>query len=145
LDGAVLLGTAGALKRALPLLGDTFFVIYGDSYLPCDYEAALASFQKSGKQALMTVYRNEGKYDSSNVEFSNGVLLRYDKKNKTSAMQYIDYGLGVFRREAFDVVPEGQVYDLAKLYQELLAKGQLHGYEVFERFTRSDRSKGSKN
>src|SRR3990167_11349183 len=37
LDGQTLLGTAGAIKKALPLLEKYFFVLYGDSYLPCDY------------------------------------------------------------------------------------------------------------
>src|SRR5215475_16199750 len=35
-DGPVLLGTAGAIHRAIPLLGGAFFVLYGDSWLPCD-------------------------------------------------------------------------------------------------------------
>ena len=35
-DGEPLLGTGGALKRALPALGEAFFVLYGDSLLTCD-------------------------------------------------------------------------------------------------------------
>jgi NDP-sugar pyrophosphorylase family protein len=69
-DGPQLLGTGGALRRALPLLGERFAVIYGDSYLPCDYQAALAAFDDSGKLGLMSVYRNEGRWDTSNVEFT---------------------------------------------------------------------------
>ncbi|MFC2067344.1 NDP-sugar synthase [Chloroflexota bacterium] len=34
-----LLGTAGALKKAEPLLGDIFFTMYGDSYLFLDFAA----------------------------------------------------------------------------------------------------------
>ena len=37
IDGPILLGTGGALRRAAPLLGEAFFVLYGDSYLPVDY------------------------------------------------------------------------------------------------------------
>jgi NDP-sugar pyrophosphorylase family protein len=60
-DGPVLLGTGGALKKALPFLGPEFFVLYGDSYLPIDFNAVAASFKQSQKQALMTVYENQGK------------------------------------------------------------------------------------
>jgi len=65
-----LLGTAGALVKALPQLGPAFFVLYGDSYLPCDYGAVQRAFLASGRPALMTVYRNEGQWDSSNVEMA---------------------------------------------------------------------------
>jgi NDP-sugar pyrophosphorylase family protein len=133
-DGPQLLGTAGALKRALPLLGESFAVIYGDSYLPCDYAAALAAFHRSGKLGLMTVYRNEGLWDASNVEFTNGRIVAYDKANRTAAMRHIDYGLGAFRRAAFDDVPEGKLYDLAVVYQALLRRGELAAWESPERF-----------
>jgi N-acetyl-alpha-D-muramate 1-phosphate uridylyltransferase len=134
LDGEQLLGTGGAVRRALAMLGDEFFVLYGDSYLPCDHQAVLRSFRASGKLALMTVYRNEGQYDTSNVQYVAGTIRRYDKSERSPAMHHIDYGLGVFRREAFADVPEGACLDLVKLYQTLLAKGQLAGYEVAERF-----------
>jgi NDP-sugar pyrophosphorylase family protein len=133
-DGAQLLGTGGAVRRALGMLGDEFFVLYGDSYLPCDYQAVLSSFRASGRLSLMTVYRNEGQYDTSNVQYDAGMIRRYDKSERFPAMHHIDYGLGVFRREAFADLPDGARMDLAKLYQTLLAKGQLAGYEVTERF-----------
>lgn len=133
-DGPKLLGTAGAVRRALPLLGAEFFVLYGDSYLTCDYAAAQAAFHSSGRPALMTVYRNEGRYDASNVEFSAGRILRYDKRRRTPKMRHIDYGLGLFGRAAFERLPEDQPCDLASLYQALLARGELAGFEVPERF-----------
>ena len=106
-DGPKLLGTAGAIRRALPLLDDAFFVLYGDSYLPCDYAAVEQTFLESGKSGLMTVHRNEGRWDSSNVQFSQGRILAYDKANRTPSMQHIDYGLGVLRRQPFAALPEG--------------------------------------
>jgi NDP-sugar pyrophosphorylase family protein len=133
-DGPQLLGTAGAIKRALPLLGDAFFVVYGDSYLPCDYGAVAQAFLDSGKLGLMTVFRNHGQWDSSNVEFSEGRLLAYDKANRTPRMQHIDYGLGVFRRAAFDAVPDDRPHDLAAVYQSLLRQGQLAAWESPQRF-----------
>lgn len=131
-DGPALLGTAGALHKALPLLGDAFFVLYGDSYLPCRFEAVQESFEASRKPALMTVFRNQGQWDASNVEFENGRIVAYDKRNRTPAMKHIDYGLGVLSRAALKaVVPP---CDLATLYQDLLKRGDLASCEVAERF-----------
>jgi NDP-sugar pyrophosphorylase family protein len=133
-DGPTLLGTAGALKRAQPLLGESFFVLYGDSYLPIDWPAVEAAFRESGKAGLMTVYRNEGHWDSSNVEFAGGRILAYDKKLRTPRMRHIDYGLGVLHQAALARVPEGEYRDLAALYQELLEAGELAAFEAGHRF-----------
>src|SRR5208283_4063956 len=80
-DGPKLLGTGGAIKRALPLLSDEFFVLYGDSYLPVEYRPIAEFFRRSGKLGCMTVYRNEGRYDTSNVVFRDGEIAVYDKKS----------------------------------------------------------------
>jgi len=132
-DGPVPLGTAGAIRRALPRLPERFFVIYGDSYLPTDYAAAQRHFDASGLDGLMTVFRNDGQWDASNVEFTGGRLLAYDKKHRTPRMRHIDYGLGLFRRDVFARMPEGAA-DLATVYQDLLAAGRLDAMEVGERF-----------
>jgi N-acetyl-alpha-D-muramate 1-phosphate uridylyltransferase len=133
-DGERLLGTAGALRRALPLLGDEFFVLYGDSYLTCDYAAVVSAFRRSGKRGLMTVFRNDGKYDASNVEYVSGGIVNYSKENRTPEMRHIDYGLGVFQRQAFAEMPEGEKRDLSSVYQSLLAAGELAAFEAQERF-----------
>lgn len=133
-DGPHLLGTAGAIKKALPLLGEFFFVLYGDSYLPCDYRKVQQAFIESKRMALMTVFQNEGRWDKSNVEFVDGQILVYDKIHPTPAMRHIDYGLGLFRKETFHLVPPNQPYDLAKLYQELIHRGEVAGFLVEERF-----------
>ena len=126
-------GTGGALRRALPLLGESFLVLYGDSYLRCDYAAIARAFEASGKLGLMTVYRNDGQYDASNVAYRDGAIVTYDKTPGIPGMTHIDWGLGAFRAAAFDGFPEGRL-DLAVVYQRLLARGQLAGYEVTERF-----------
>lgn len=133
-DGPELRGTAGAIRRALPHLGDAFFVLYGDSWLECRYADVQAAFEAAGTLALMTVFPNEGRWDTSNVEFDGGRILAYDKVNRTPAMRYIDYGLGILDRRAMDVVPEAGAYDLATVYQEMLRRGELAGFEVAERF-----------
>lgn len=133
-DGPDLLGTAGAIRNALPKLGDSFFVMYGDSYLPCDYAAIARNFESAGVLGMMTVFRNEGKWDTSNVEFEAGKILAYSKTERTPRMRYIDYGLGVFRAEAFRGLPAGKACDLTQLYADLLHRKQLAAFEVRERF-----------
>jgi N-acetyl-alpha-D-muramate 1-phosphate uridylyltransferase len=133
-DGPKLLGTGGAVKRALAQLGDAFFVMYGDSYLECDFSAVERAFRDSGRMALMTVYKNDGRFDASNIEFEHGRIVRYEKRDRTAAMHHIDYGLGVFTAEAFRPYPDGQIVDLATVYQDLLARDQLAAFEVESRF-----------
>jgi len=133
-DGGTLLGTAGALKRALPVLGEAFFVLYGDSLLTCNLPAIERAFRASGRAGLMTVFRNDDKWDRSNVLFNEGRLLRYDKVNRTPDMQHIDYGLGVLTDGALAPVPPDRPSDLAAVYQRLLADGDLAGVEVIDRF-----------
>jgi len=133
-DGEKLLGTGGAIKRALPKLGEEFFVLYGDSYLPIQYAPVAEAFQRSGKLGLMTVYRNEGKYDTSNVVFADGEIKIYDKKNQLPAMRHIDYGLSLFKAPVFDTYPADEKFDLAEVMGKLVRERQLAGYEVPERF-----------
>jgi len=133
-DGPKLLGTGGALKRALPLLGGEFFVLYGDSYLPVDYRPIADFFRHSGKLGLMTVYRNEGRYDTSNVVFLDGEIAVYDKKKRVPEMRHIDYGLSLFKASVFESYSAGQTFDLAEVMGKLVREKQLVGYEVRERF-----------
>jgi NDP-sugar pyrophosphorylase family protein len=133
-DGPKLLGTGGALIAALPKLGDAFYVLYGDSYLPIDYRAVGDAFLRSGKLGLMTVFENYERYDASNVQFADGEIKVYDKKNRTPAMHHIDYGLGVFRAAAFDGFPRDAVVDLATVQSSLVARRQLAGFEIKQRF-----------
>jgi N-acetyl-alpha-D-muramate 1-phosphate uridylyltransferase len=133
-DGPVLLGTGGAIRRALPRLGDAFFVMYGDSYLECDFGAVERAFRQSGRSGLMTVYRNEGLFDTSNVEFVDGRIARYDKKARAPEMHHIDWGLGVLKAVAFEKYPADEPLDLARVYQDLLAANDLAAFEVHQRF-----------
>lgn len=141
-DGPAPLGTAGAVLRALPLLGPLFFVLYGDSYLTCDYLEVLRSFEQSGARALMTVFRNEGRWVPSNVEIEGGRLLSYDKERPSPRARHVDYGLGLFRADAFaeafartfaTASPTGRG-DLSAVYRSLLDAGELAFFETGERF-----------
>ena len=133
-DGDVPLGTGGAIRKALPLLNDPFFVLYGDSFLPCDYADIQACFDKQNQPALMTVFRNQGQWDTSNVEMTDGRIIQYDKKNHSPRMEHIDYGLGLFHPSVFESLEENQPADLAEIYQRLVAEKKLIAYEAQERF-----------
>lgn len=133
-DGPKLLGTGGALKQALPLLDDRFFVLYGDSYLTEPFGPVAEFFLRSGQPGCMTVYRNEGLYDTSNVVFENGAIRIYDKTRRLPEMRHIDYGLSLFQRSVFDEWPSDQPFDLAEVMRRLVDRGQMAGWEVQERF-----------
>ena len=133
-DGPKLLGTGGAIRAALPSLGDAFFVLYGDSYLPTDCNAVAEAWRKSGQPALMTVFRNDDAWDASNVEFTDGKILCYDKRTRTPAMRHIDYGLSIFASDVFANRRAGDAFDLADVQRDLVEQGLMAGHEVHERF-----------
>lgn len=133
-DGDRLLGTGGALRRALPLLAKTFWVLYGDSYMDIDYQGILRSFLGRDLLGLMTVLRNDNRWDSSNVVFRDGRLLRYDKHHRGADMTHIDYGASLLRRPAVERIDAGRPADLADLYSSLVAEGAMDGCEVTQRF-----------
>jgi len=133
-DGPALLGTGGALRQALPLLGEHFFILYGDSYLPIDFSDVEKIYAASGKKGLMTVLKNQNRWDKSNVEFDVGQITEYNKTRIRPQMHYIDYGLGLLQNAALQAYPAGQSFDLSKVYNDLSLTGDLAGYEVFERF-----------
>jgi NDP-sugar pyrophosphorylase family protein len=133
-DGPKLLGTGGAIKKSLPLLPDAFFVLYGDSYLPADYQGVTAAFRQAQKPALMTVFANADAWDTSNVWFDGGSICLYSKREKLPEMRYIDYGLMICTRQIFDGSPDGVSFDLADTLEDLSRRGELAGYEVNQRF-----------
>ena len=129
-DPPELAGTAGAVRGALELLGDRFLVLYGDTYLRIDYADVDRAFAAAGTPALMTVLRNEGRWDSSNVVFDGERVVRYDKRAPSPDMAWIDYGLGALTPGALDTPGD----DLAEVYGALAARGELAGYAATERF-----------
>lgn len=133
-DGPHLLGTGGALRKALPSLGPQFLVMYGDSWLDTDFAPIVAAFRNSGKPALMTVFRNEGRWDVSNVWYRDGVIKRYDKVERAPQMQHIDWGLSAVTADLLARQAADTAFDLAEIYAALARDGQLAGYEVATRF-----------
>jgi len=131
-EGEQLRGTAGALRLAHEqgALAESFFVLYGDSFLPVDFAPIWRAFQTRREPALMTVLRNAGRWDRSNVIYQPGHVVLYDKSG-VPGMEYIDYGLSCFHRDLFD---DETPSDLATLFHQLSLSGRLAGFEVHERF-----------
>lgn len=140
-EGKNLKGTGGALRLCLEqgVLQESFLVTYGDSFLPINYSSVWYAFEAQKLPALMVVFRNAGKFDQSNVWFAEGKIHLYDKFNQHpdlhEKLQYIDYGLSVFRRELIlEMIPPGKRYDLAELFYTTSRHHQLAGFEVNDRF-----------
>ena len=131
-DGAYPLGTGGAVRKAAEIAGEAFFVLYGDSYLEIDYNDVQMAWENSGKPALMTVYRNENRWDTSNVLFNDNRIACYSKTKRTAAMQHIDYGLGILQKDILNGY--GECFDLADVYANLAECSKLSGYEAPNRF-----------
>ncbi len=134
LDGDKLLGTGGAIKKALPLLSKDFFVLYGDSFLPIDYKDVEEAYVSSKKNALITVIKNNNQWDKSNMELASGTLIEYNKHHPNERMHYIDYGLSILNQSIFDAYLENESFDLSDLYHTLSLHNHLAGFETFERF-----------
>jgi NDP-sugar pyrophosphorylase family protein len=132
-DGGTPLGTGGALRLALPLLGRRFLVMYGDSWLTEPIEPVWRAFCESGKPALMTVFRNENRWGASNVEYRCGAIVRYDKSRPSASMRHIDYGLEALNAELI-ARWDGLPFDLSAVWSSLADDGLLAGFETAERF-----------
>ena len=80
-EGEKLRGTGGALRLALEqgVLDESFLVIYGDSFLPVRFAPVWQAFKASGMPALMTVLRNEGRWDRATPFTGTGRVMLYDK------------------------------------------------------------------
>jgi len=129
-----LLGTAGALNKAEALLNDTFFTMYGDSYLFLDFTAAMSYFKSQNKLALMTVFKNYDRYDRSNTVVEGNLVKKISKKEKAKDMVYIEYGANIFSKEVLEMIPQDQSYSLDDLFPCLIEMGELLAFEVKERF-----------
>jgi len=133
-DGELLLGTGGAIKKAAYMLPDAFMVLYGDSYLDVNIESVVQHFYDDNLPVLMTVYRNRNAFDTSNIIVEDHRVIRYDKNSQDPAMEYIDYGLIVIRKEMFDAYPSDEQFDLSFLLSESVGAGQVSAFEVKNRF-----------
>jgi NDP-sugar pyrophosphorylase family protein len=133
-EGDRLLDTAGAVRQALPFLAAEFFLIFGDSYLVLPYRKIWDDYHASGRASLMVVYRNENKYDTSDIFVEDGLVRSYQKTPPLPEAFYINDGLMIVRREDIAAIPEGRRMSLQEFFQPIIARGQLAAWETTQRF-----------
>ncbi|MBI2989722.1 MAG: NTP transferase domain-containing protein [Candidatus Magasanikbacteria bacterium] len=147
-EGADLRGTGGAIRfiQEHGKLPEKFFLLYGDSYLPVDYRAIWTAFDSQGLPALLTVLRNAGNWDKSNIIYKDNKIMLYDKfAEDTANMDYIDAGLAILTRDLVSTYFfDKERFDLAEIYTMLSKKSFLGSYEVFKRFYEVGSAKGLK-
>ncbi len=132
-EGNNLLGTGGAIRNATNLLEDYFFVLYGDSWINTIYQELYNHIKLSGFRAIITVFKNNNKWDNSNISINENIVLSYQKsKNKNS--NYIDYGLSLLPKKIFMKYKEKDAFDLGTVYKRLVKQKQLEAFEVYDRF-----------
>lgn len=135
IDGDRLRGTGGALRSAMPMLGDEFFVLYGDSYLDIDVAPIFQAYRAMRAPAMMTVLHNSNRWDRSNVEFDGAMVVRHDKTaSGQPGIEWIDYGFSVFQSSVFAKCSQPDPFDLSALTRELASTGNLAGFAVSKRF-----------
>ena len=130
IEGAELMGTAGAVKQAEALVQDVFFLTYADSYMRMDYTAAYEAFVASGALGMMVVMPNDDGVEQSNILVRDGRVVVYDKENLTPEMRHINFGVSVLRREALSLVPAGVKYSQEDWYQDLIRNDNLAAFET---------------
>jgi NDP-sugar pyrophosphorylase family protein len=134
-DPRNLLGTGGALVNAFPHLQEHFMLMYGDSYLPVDFQSMLTWYKKHHFPALMSVFKNEGLWDRSNVRIAGDRIAYYSKTALEGECDHIDYGLLIFKKETIaSYVSHLLPLDLAQIQSDLVKDGEMGSYPVTERF-----------
>lgn len=144
-EGQILLGTAGALRRAVDLLEPSFLVTYGDSFLPFDYAAPLRELRAfADADGVMAVFKNEGRWDTSNTSIrrdaeGNLWVSRYEKYRPElakgdEAPDYIDYGAMALRRDVIEKIPADTAFGLDGIQMELASSGRLRAHLAKDRF-----------
>lgn len=132
-DGDTLSGTGGAILNAFDLLSDPFMIMYGDSFLNIDFINIIEYFKSQPCSGLMTVLKNEDKWDYSNIDFRDGKIVKYEK-NTGGKFSFIDFGLSMLKKSAFRPGLKNTVFDLSNVFRSLIEKDDMSGYEVKERF-----------
>lgn len=136
-DGETLLGTGGAVRRALSRLEEDFLLMYGDSFMDIDFEETIYRYfrgKEQGMHALMTVLKNGNRFDKSNVVVQDRKLVLYDKHHPTPEMDYIDYGVCVYERSLFEAYEENVKFDVAEIQNRLSLAGEMAVHIVTKRF-----------
>ena len=132
-DGSTLLGTGGAIKNAIDLLPENFFIMYGDTYLPINFIEVEEAYFNKNKKALMTIFKNNNAFDKSNIIYENDKIIKYVINENLENLEYIDYGLSIFSKEVFLKINTSK-FELKTVFIDLISLEELGAYRVYKRF-----------
>ena len=133
-DGPQLLGTGGAIQRALPDLPERFWVTYGDTLLDVPMEAVERHRETSAAESLMTVLENADRWETSNVSVRDGLVVAYEKGAPPGSHRFIDYGMLLLTQDAFDAPRPEAPFDLREIVHGEIDRGRLGAWIVTDRF-----------
>ena len=132
-DGDAPRGTAGAVGRAIPMLGGTFVTVYGDALLQAD-PGTVAAALAPPYDGVMSVFRNEDRWLPSNVRVDGERVAAYEKDAVPGHMTHVDYGINAFHSDVFAGLPADRAVDLAEIHRQMIARRTLRAFPVSERW-----------
>jgi len=129
-------GTGGALKMAEGLLEDPFFLIWGDSFVPIEFQPLVDRMSSHPCIGVMAVFENHDKFDKSNIILEGDFVAKYDKQAKNRArLTHIDAGISLFTTQLLSRIPERIPCSLEEdVFPKLAKERQLLGLETPQRF-----------
>lgn len=120
------LGTAGAIKNAMPLLDGVsdFLVMNGDSFVEMRFGELIAFHRKSGGIATMVVIRTKNDRRYGTVQMGiDGRVSGFVEKTAADPNGLINGGVYIFKREIFDQIPDGPASLETNVFPKLLPLG----------------------
>jgi len=133
-------GTAGALALAAPRLLPDFFLVYGDSLLDLDYQAAARAcrnLRPPGAAGLMAVCPVDLESDflgNAKLDPTGSRVISYAKAHGGDH-DHVDAGVLVLTREVTAWIPQGRPAALEEcVYPRLASEGRLVAYRSPAKF-----------
>lgn len=128
-------GTAGALRDALPILGERFLVLYGDTFMDVNLRRFWDAHEASGSVGTLFLHPNDHPQDSDLIVIdTNGAvrtILPYPHQQGLDVRNLVNAALYVLDRAGLeDVIPLEGKADIAKhMFPRMLHLGRsLYGY-----------------
>ena len=128
-EEAELLDTGGGVARALPLLGEAFFVVNGDVFWLDSKDSALlrlaGAFDPAAMDGVLLLQRTVTAvgYDGSGDYFLDP-LGKPRRRREREVAPYLFAGIQLLHRRLFDAAP-GRVFSLVRLFDRAEAAGRL--------------------
>ena len=133
-DGNKPLGTAGSIRKALPKLEESFFVLYGDSYLTINYNLISKYYMNYKLSNLMTITKKIKNGLNANVKMEGNNLREYSKSSFKEDFNFIDYGLSLYKAETFELLPKDEHIDLESVVKKLIYEDNLKAFETEDEY-----------